>query len=871
MSKIFKVNVISGVDWVEIPEVDLRLLCGCPGDVVKHVMKRGLIATVENSGVTYETGPNGILLSDVMLQGGGFSNLVEFPVFQMFYRQGMILPDHPNNCGEKPVLIGSRKQVEAQMRYFFRGNYGLISEREICDTGVSARWAKDLMRMKLHFSMGKVQPSDIFLDNCLVEQGKVEIRSGVYIERKETNIFEISYYGERVTVDLNLEENESYPSPYPLNHFNLHRDYFSVVHSGIGDGWDVNRPSLSSIIIYQGGVYLVDAGPNVVNNLISLGIGINEIEGIFHTHSHDDHFAGLADLIRGDRRIKYFSTALVRGAVTKKLAALLDFEEERFGDFFEVHDLEYDTWNNVCGLEVKPIHSPHPVETVIFHFRTLWEGGYRSYAHFADITSLSVLQNMVVKDATAFGISQAEYDRVKANYLERADLKKLDVGGGLIHGDAEDFRQDKSTKIILGHLSRSLNRDEKEIGSGAPFGTIDTLIPDYQNYYWRYANDYLSSYFPSALPYQIKILLNNPIKTFNPEAIILKEGDVNKNIYLVLSGNVEALHLGSDAINTLYAGSILGEMSGVYQLPSSTTYRAESYVKALCLPCNLYIDFINKSEMYPQLERFQEQRSFMKESWLFGEGVSYATQNRIAHAMEHCNMAKGDELLTDEGEPSIYFILSGSVERIIGTAVLETITEHNIIGEELLLFGTPGLFRLRVASTLQAYKIPHDTIRHIPIIRWKLLESYNRRSRQWIEADAGQEQLLRWHEEYSVSVSDMDAHHKKMFSISSKVLQAIALGDCKVGERAFAVLVEYAAEHFAEEEEMLRRQGYPGYQQHKRLHDRLMENIIQINQDMQANDFQSCDDLGVFLKEWVLNHILTEDQKYARFLENKVI
>jgi hemerythrin len=868
MPNIIKIHVVAGVDWVEIPKAGLRLLCGCPSDVIKHVMKRGLIAPAETKGVPYETGPNAILLSDVMLQGGGFSNLAEFPIFQMFYRQGMILPNHPNNTGEKPLLVGSRKQVEAQIRYIYRGNYGLVSEREIRDAGISKRWAKELMRMKLFFTMGHIKSSDTLLDTRVVEHEEVEILHGVSILRKETNIFEISYEGETVTVDLNLKESESYPSPYPLNYFNLHRDYFSVVHSGIGDGWDIDRPSLSSIIVFQGGIYLVDAGPNVVNNLISLGIGINEIEGIFHTHSHDDHFAGLADLIRGDRRIKYFATSLVRASVTKKLAALLDFEEEQFGEFFDVMDLEYDTWNNICGLEIKPFHSPHPVETTIFLFRTLWEGGYRSYAHFADITSKSMLEKMVVDDADSPGISKDELELVLKNYLEPADLKKIDVGGGIIHGDAKDFSNDSSKKIILGHLARPLDRTEKEIGSGAPFGTLDTLIPDFQNHFWRRANDYISNYFPDAEPYQIKILLNNRIETFNPEEIILKEEEARQYIYLVLSGNVELLNPDNELNNTLYAGSILGEMSGIYKRPSNTTYRAMSYVKALCIPCNLYTDFITNNNMYEQLEQLQEQRNFMRNSWLFGEGISYGTQNSIAHATEHCVLEKGEEIPHEDEDPALYFIISGIVERFVGDSVLETIGSYNIFGEELLLFGTPGLFRLRVASKLTAYKIPHDTIHHIPIIRWKLLESYNKRSRIWMEADDGQEQLLQWHDEYSVSVDEMDDHHKKLFAMSEKVIRAVALGDSKVGKRALAFLIEYSKYHFRAEEAMLERQGYPDFTQHKRLHERLIEKIEQLQKEMQVDNFKTSKNLGVFLKEWIVSHILTDDHKYSRYLND---
>ena len=117
MSKTVKIQISKGIYWVEVPDAQLYVLCGCPADSVKHLMKRGLIVTKEEGGFTFETGPNAILLSDVAVQNGHFSNLSEFPVMQMLYRQGMILPGHPNNTGVKPLLIGSEAQVKSQIQY----------------------------------------------------------------------------------------------------------------------------------------------------------------------------------------------------------------------------------------------------------------------------------------------------------------------------------------------------------------------------------------------------------------------------------------------------------------------------------------------------------------------------------------------------------------------------------------------------------------------------------------------------------------------------------------------------------------------------------------------------------------------------------
>ena len=290
---LYKIDVACGIQWVGVPEVKLRILCGCPAEAVKHLAKRGLILPQEIKGVTCETGPNAILLSDVLLQNGEFANLAEFPVLQMLYKQGMIVPGHPNNTGRKPMLIGSAEQIESQMRYIYRGNYGLVSHEEIVQTGISEEQAAEMMRLKLKFAFGQIRPTSDFIDTCIIGDGTVEIAEGVTLRRLRPNVFEFFYNGDTVTVDLNLRTGDIYECAYPLGFRRFEPEYFAVIHSGEGDGWDINRPSMSSIITFQGNIFLIDAGPHLVNTMAALGIGIDQVDGVFHTHAHDDHFAGL--------------------------------------------------------------------------------------------------------------------------------------------------------------------------------------------------------------------------------------------------------------------------------------------------------------------------------------------------------------------------------------------------------------------------------------------------------------------------------------------------------------------------------------------------------------------------------------------------
>jgi len=728
MKKLKKIYVCPGVFWVEVPQVEVYVLCGCPSDSVKHMIRRGLIVRTEANGVVFETGPNVILLSDLMLQNGMFCNMAEFPVLQMLYRQGMGIPGHVNNKGSKPLIVGSREQVEAQLQYIYRGNYGLVSEAELQEAGASETQAAELMQMKLKFAFGKIRASSDFLDTCVVNDARVEIRNGVGVRRLKVNVFEFDYKDEKLTIDLNLKFGEIYRSPISLGCHHVKREYFAVIHTGEGDGWDTERPSMSSILMFQGKIYLIDAGPTIIQSLEALGISVNEIEGIFHTHSHDDHFAGLPALMRTDRRLKYYATPMVRASVAKKMCALLSMQEADLDHYFEICSLEFDKWNDVEGLEVRPILSPHPVETSIFQFRALWKDGFKVYAHYADIASFGVIDGMVKKDANGTGISQEFADRVKYAYLEPVDLKKLDIGGGMIHGSAEDFRCDSTKKIVLAHTSNSAMTDaQKEIGSEAAFGTVDVLIPSFQDYGMRSAFGYLKEDFSNVASAQFRMILNNETPILNPGTIIIREGEVTDHIYLLLSGYVEMIHASRNIKRQLVAGTMVGEISALREKPSRHTYRTTSYVHVLKISAKLYRDFVRINNVYTQIERLQLGWNFLAETWLFGDGIPYTTLNLLAQGLTLKPYPFGHRFDLTHGK-HLHMIKSGDVDRFSGDVLVEKLRAGDFFAEESVIGGeSPGI-SFCVSSDAEIYHIGAELLVSVPICRWKMLEVNRRRA-----------------------------------------------------------------------------------------------------------------------------------------------
>lgn len=727
MAKIKRMEVIRGVYWVEIPEADLYMLCGCPEDAVKHLMQRRLIVPTELDGVRFETGPNAILLSDVALQNGKFCNLAEFPVLQMLYKQGMIIPGHPNNKVEKPLLIGSKEQVASQMEYIYRGNYGLVSKEEMIEAGETPESAEEQMRMKLKFAFGRILKTEELLDHLLLEEKPVEIKNGVTIKRTRTNVFQIAYENEIVTIDLTVIRGRNDRSAYPLGFKSIDRDYFSIIHSGQGDGWDVNRPCMASIVVFQGKIYLIDAGPNISYTLTALGIGVNEIEGVFHTHCHDDHFGGLTSLMRTDQRIKYYATPLVRASVFKKLSALLSTDEDVIPSYFDVVDLTPGKWNDIEGLEVRPVMSPHPVETSAYYFRTFWEGRYLSYAHLADIASVDVLKGMVTDDEAAPGISQKMYDDTWAEYLTEAQLKKIDIGGGMIHGEALDFEDDMSGKIVLAHRADPLTNKQKEIGSSAMFGVVDALVPDQTDNLRRFSFEFLREYFPGMEPRYLRTLLNHPMVEFTPGSIILRKGRKADDIYFIVTGTVEKIRSEDDVYNVISAGGMIGEYSGLHDLPSASTYRTVSYVRALKLTHDSYFGFIRKNGLEADIIRLFENREALEQTWLFGETISPPVQNKIAKSMSLHDYNKANVSLDALSSEAIFIINSGEVERIVDGEVVETLGPRMIFGEEQILHGKAQECEFRTTGPCQIYEVPGEEIVSIPIVMWKLLETYELR------------------------------------------------------------------------------------------------------------------------------------------------
>jgi len=128
-----------------------------------------------------------------------------------------------------------------------------------------------------------------------------------------------------------------------------------------------------------------------------------------------------------------------------------------------------------------------------------------------------------------------------------------------------------------------------------------------------------------------------------------------------------------------------------------------------------------------------------------------------------------------------------------------------------------------------------------------------------------------WSSAFSVQSKYLDHQHQNLLKIVNDFNQAVARGeDQKVAYTILNRLVHYAEEHFRDEEKLLEIARFPAEQlkTHIREHEKLTEDIFQHCENWSSYGKESLPEIGLFLKEWLMEHILTSDMKYSKYVAN---
>ena len=127
-----------------------------------------------------------------------------------------------------------------------------------------------------------------------------------------------------------------------------------------------------------------------------------------------------------------------------------------------------------------------------------------------------------------------------------------------------------------------------------------------------------------------------------------------------------------------------------------------------------------------------------------------------------------------------------------------------------------------------------------------------------------------WKNDYSVGIAIIDNQHKKWVQYLNNLYELTNAGKGKETLNIILVnMAQYTQYHFTSEENLLRMHKYPDYEEHRQKHEILTGQVQDFNLQFSAGHISSPMQIADFLKEWLTDHILDTDKKYAPFLKEK--
>ncbi len=130
---------------------------------------------------------------------------------------------------------------------------------------------------------------------------------------------------------------------------------------------------------------------------------------------------------------------------------------------------------------------------------------------------------------------------------------------------------------------------------------------------------------------------------------------------------------------------------------------------------------------------------------------------------------------------------------------------------------------------------------------------------------------IEWQDEFSVRNEEIDRQHRKWLAIYNKTHVTMMEGDNEaldtLGQKALDEMEEYGRKHFAFEEDYMRQLGYTDLSAHLLLHKNFYTMLNKFRQDMADGEIVLNSHIIKTVKNWLLSHILVEDQKYAIFAD----
>ncbi|MDR2768263.1 MAG: bacteriohemerythrin [Treponema sp.] len=130
---------------------------------------------------------------------------------------------------------------------------------------------------------------------------------------------------------------------------------------------------------------------------------------------------------------------------------------------------------------------------------------------------------------------------------------------------------------------------------------------------------------------------------------------------------------------------------------------------------------------------------------------------------------------------------------------------------------------------------------------------------------------LAWTPDLETGNKVIDDQHKQIFRLTSNLIDACkkGRGHEMVGE-TLEFLANYTIHHFADEEDLQIRSGFPLYEEHKKLHEDFKKTVAGLIEEYNKSGAIGglAEKINSAIVRWLVNHIQKEDAKIGKYINN---
>ncbi len=496
------------------------------------------------------------------------------------------------------------------------------------------------------------------------------------------------------------------------------RQEITLQFIGGSDGFDPEGITTCFLAYFgstgEDSVILFDAAAYLQVRLGNLGISPSQISEVVISHLHEDHIAGLPELLLGGHRVRLITSKIIYRSLLRVLSAMLDVPENEVAALFDYFPLQPGQPLLLEGKKFEAMYAIHTIPTLAVRVNGLCYSGDMRYDEewFAQLEADGIL-------------SQTRRLEI-IQFAEGARIFVQDAGGGSVHTtltpEVLSSLAAKSKHVILTHAPKSHHHlpatledwQNVEFAISGHVAAVGEIL--HQNYEIEKLETISACPLYARLSISGRATLAQQVKleTYAPGESILQEGEISDGrAYIVHKGLVKAW-MDEKLVQVLGRGNSIGERGALTLEPRVASIMASDQTQMLVLDPDVFQPVANRlglSTVYKRVEWLWQHPIFKHLPW--------ATLLDLALDFQPLHLPTGS-LLFDYGTPGneCYLLISGAITLL--TKDFETVGTFDTTGEffggRAVLFGTPRNTYACVSQETEIWSLPAPALQRLHLL-----------------------------------------------------------------------------------------------------------------------------------------------------------